>query len=137
MPASRTKNITHRKKHPDSDLIVISSSDRDSPPNLPPRKPKILPEEVIEISDDDEPTTRQPTGQTATIADLRRQLTKQREVRSFAPCPLTRFSSRGQESVKNKRDYERARLENAQIRQELLDLKATRIPDNGKILLVS
>jgi hypothetical protein len=45
--------------------------------------------------------------------------------------------SQGQESVKNKRDYERARLENAQIRQELLDLKATRIPDNGKILLVS
>ncbi|KIK09334.1 hypothetical protein K443DRAFT_671830 [Laccaria amethystina LaAM-08-1] len=118
MPASRTSNKSHRKKHPDSELVVVSSSDCDSPPNLPPRKPKILPGEVIEISDDDEPTTRQPTGQTATIADLRRQLTKQRE-----------------ESVKNKRDYERARLENAQIRQELLDLKATRIPDNGKILL--
>lgn len=91
MPASRTSNKSHRKPHPDPDLIVVSSSDRDSPPNLSPRRPKILSAEVIEISDDDEPPTRQPTGQTATIADLRRQLTKQREVRSFATCSLTRF----------------------------------------------
>lgn len=118
MPASRTSNKSHRKKHPDSDLIVVSSSDRDSPPNLPPRKLKIIPGEVIEISDDDEPTTRQSTGQTATIADLRRQLAKQRE-----------------ELVKSKRDHERDRLENAQLRQEVLDLKATRIPENGKVLL--
>lgn len=47
------------------------------------------------------------------------------------------FLSLRQESVKNKRDYERTRLELAEIRQENLDLKAARLPANGKIELVS
>ncbi|KAF8160919.1 hypothetical protein B0H34DRAFT_795766 [Crassisporium funariophilum] len=73
--------------------------------------------EVIEISSDDE-SSPQVNSQTHMVADFRRQINRLRE-----------------ESIKHKKDYERAARELKDSREENQQLQALRTPGNGKVVL--
>ncbi|KDR75320.1 hypothetical protein GALMADRAFT_249347 [Galerina marginata CBS 339.88] len=141
MPATRSASIPPRS-HPfpnpsppnnqrDAGAISLSSSE-DSPraplkamrqnkaqPRSRPKKPFVPPtDDIIEISSDDEADASPVTSQHSVVADFRRQINKLRE-----------------ESVKHKRDFERASRELKESKEEIKHLQALCKPDNGKILL--
>ncbi|KAF8875799.1 hypothetical protein CPB84DRAFT_1689472 [Gymnopilus junonius] len=138
MPATRSSSSQPRS-HPFTassphTYISLSSSDGDSPraplkpmrqnrpqPALRPKKAVFIPppEEVIEISSDDEEYNRPVTSQATMVADFRRQINKLRE-----------------ESVKHKRDFDRASKQLKELKEENQVLQALRKPNNGQILLV-
>ncbi|KAH9485233.1 hypothetical protein JR316_0002140 [Psilocybe cubensis] len=147
MPATRTSSIPPRSRHApvpstpksvreapfDSEVISLaSSSDAENSivqPTLrrqgkprPIARPKkntapVPAEEIIEISDDDSPA--EVSTQASVIADFKRQINRLRE-----------------ESMKHKRECERASRELREVKDENRQLHALYKPDKGKITLV-
>jgi len=92
--------------------------------------------EVIEISSDDED---EAPSEASRIADLRRQMNKNREVRRHKNCghriPLI-YAISMQEIVKYRKEYERASKAFKEVQEENKRLQALLKPDSGKISLV-
>lgn len=101
------------------------------------------PNEVIEISDDDDDEPSRPlNSQTSMIADFRRQINKLREVWHLCSVQwrsLTRLlvALCVQESVKHKKDHERAVRELNILREENQQLQALRKPGTLVVKLLT
>ncbi|PPQ70525.1 hypothetical protein CVT26_013983 [Gymnopilus dilepis] len=136
MPATRSSSMQPRPQpFPSSDKhISLTDSDSDLPrsPLRPmrqnsakprstarPKKPFLPPpEEIIEISSDEDEETRSTVPQAHVVADFRRQISKLRE-----------------ENVKCKRDLERASKQLKELKEENQTLQALHKPDKATISL--
>ena len=81
----RSDSISFSSSDDGETIIPLTVKRKDTQQQKPLQKPATDPNEIIEISDDDDEPPRHLNSQTSMIADFRRQINKLREVWHLSP----------------------------------------------------